>query len=368
MRWLWGLVLLTPLAVGFSFPSVFVLGGISLAMLKSSFFHGENRDRIAFVAFNLTMITSFLILLMTFSNASYQVQYEIIMRDFWMNGYLPVSEPWRIPLWIVDVFSSHLLSYPLGGSNGASTFSLIAFLIGCGCFWKNGDKKFLVMLAGVIGLAFIASAMQRYPFGGHARLMQYFAPLACLLIGSGFAVMIHQLWPDRLQPSVIRISMGLLLAIGLTILIQDVRNPYKESYDQEHREFTEQLWKNNHADRPLYCLMDSEEFPTTWSKFYYRCQQQIVTGGKYQKFPPRNQLVHAQTYQAVVWYRDRSRKGVLSDWHTRLKKSFDVTDRKLYPIDFGEEKAWYEVLTLRPRRQNTKEIRTARRSPERTKQ
>ena len=55
---------------------------------------------------------------------------------------------------------------------------------------RRGHGAMLACLTVPFGLAFLAAAVGRYPYGTEARLMQFAAPSICLLSGLGAAVAI----------------------------------------------------------------------------------------------------------------------------------------------------------------------------------
>jgi len=349
VKWLWSLVACIPLALGYSFPAVFVLGGISLAQLSRSFLNGSNHERIAFVAYNVVLVSVFLVLFVLFTNTNYETQFDNIMGDYWAEGFVPISKPLTIPWWLLNALSSQVLPYPLGGDNGGSTLALLGFLVGSAWLWKQGQTRWVTLTAGVFCLALVASAMQRYPFGGHPRLMQYLAPLACLNIGTGFAVLLSRVSDRRHRNRLEMIISGVLATIAVVVVIQDLKQPYRKIRYVRHRHFADRLWNQAAQQEPVYCLMRGSSLSPAWSSYSYRCPQQIATRGEFSTLPEVDHLDPQRTYQAVIWYQDQQKKRDYPKWRDQLTEKFEILSERQYPMESLDQMAYYEVLRLRLR-------------------
>ncbi len=328
IKWLVGLIVLTPLALGYSFPSVFVLGGISLSLLMPVFVRGSRNERLAYVVFNLCLVSTFLLLHFATTGDSYNVQFEQIMGWYWVEGYLPVEQPWMIPFWFLKVCASHCFEYPLGGDNGSGTVSFIGLVLGVTIFLRRCDRRVVTLGAGIIFLALIASGLKRYPFGAHARLMQYLGPLACLFIGPGFVAMLEFFRQKRVQQRAIVLTLGILAAIPVTVVIQDIVRPYKRIRYQQHRELAHNIWTQTKNENPLHCLMNSPAYAPAWEHHPYTCSQEFETGGEFMTLPAWEKLDPSQTYRGVVWYRIRDFKRAFPAWKNNIEQQFVIHDRE----------------------------------------
>ncbi|MDC0262256.1 hypothetical protein OAK47_03435, partial [Planctomycetaceae bacterium] len=291
----------------------------------------------------------FLLLHFACTAESYNVQFEQIMGRYWVDGYLPLDRPWMIPFWFLKVCTSHCFEYPLGGDHGAATLPFVGLVVGSVLFFKRRNANIVMLGAGVLFFALIASAIQRYPFGGHARLMQYLAPLACLFISLGFVAILEIFRPAQIQRRSVFISLGILAILPVVVMVQDINKPYKRIHYQQHREFAHKLWQQSSTDKPLYCLMRSPAYAPEWEHFPYRCSQSLETKGDFLTLPERDQLDTTKTYRAVVWYRLREAKKNFPLWEAELQKQFVIREREVFTIEAKDYTETFEVLSLQPR-------------------
>ncbi|MEK6238263.1 MAG: glycosyltransferase family 39 protein, partial [Planctomycetales bacterium] len=209
-RWLWLLVALVPLAVGFSYPVVFLAGGLSLVVAYVLFITRNASGVAPWLAFSLVLVLSFGgVLWLSATQAHSELNF---MRIHWASAFPPLSEPWKLPVWLVVVHASDLLGYPFGGPRGASTATFLCFLAG---LWfalrkrtsstdanasheprepheqgEPRDLTFVLLCAAPLSLQMVAAALQRYPYGGHVKFSQYVAPMICMIAGCGLAYLI----------------------------------------------------------------------------------------------------------------------------------------------------------------------------------
>src|SRR5690606_38101364 len=52
------------------------------------------------------------------------------MTEYWRTAFPPLSELGRLPAWLLEVHTSDLLAWPIGGGRGASAFTAILAAIG----------------------------------------------------------------------------------------------------------------------------------------------------------------------------------------------------------------------------------------------
>jgi len=359
LKWLLILTAMTPLALGYSFPSVFILGGISLSLMMPAFFRGNSKERILFVMFNVCLLSTFLLIHLASTKESYQVQFDGIMGVYWADGFVPLNRPWMIPVWFLKVCTSYCFEFPFGGDNGSATLPFLGLVVGCVFFFKRRHSQIVMLGGGVLLLALIASAMQRYPFGGHARLMQYTAPLACLYIGLGFVEILQICRPIKLRKQYAILSLGVLATIPMVVSMRDIIKPYKRIHYQQHREIAHRLWNTSKPEDPLYCLMESPDYAPTWEHFPYRCSQIMETQGDFLTLPAREDLDPSATYRAVVWYRIRDAKKSFPRWKKDLEQQFVVDEQETLTINAAEYTETFVILNLQPRSQYTPPEMTA---------
>ena len=100
--------------------------------------------------------------------------------SYWSAGFPPMSEPWKIPIWLLDVHTGMMMAYPNGGHSGGSVVSFALAVIGGVVLWRT-RRPVLLLLLSPVPLMLFAAALQKYPYGASARVAQHIAPAACLL-------------------------------------------------------------------------------------------------------------------------------------------------------------------------------------------
>lgn len=306
MRYQWILMAFTPLAIGLSLPAVFACGGVS-AFLAFVLFQQPNphvqqsqqqgnsvlrilqsavRDGrwIAWGIFNVVLLGSFGLLLKLFSHDHNVAD----MDHYWKHVFPPATTPWRLPLWFLNVHTGDLLAYPIGGGRGASSLTFAAVCCALVALWKGHHRTLLVLLLSSPLLHLVASALQRYPYGGHVKFSQHMAGIICLLCGIGTAAILSWLARhERIGRRVAVAAVVYLMAIGTASMSRDVMLPYKTESDMRARAFAEWFWFNAGFDSEVLCThsdLGRDFCPEMYKKLswaaMYRCNKQIYS-------PPR---------------------------------------------------------------------------------
>jgi hypothetical protein len=172
------------------------------------------------------------------------------MRRYWAGGFPPWSTPAMVPVWLLDVLTSHAFSYPLGGANGASAATTFLIVVGVIALFRTGRGAWVPLLLGPLLLGLVAALVGRYPFGGSARTMQYAAPAICILAGLGAARLLFRLS----RPRLLRMGLWGLVIIGVAPTVQAFLHPYKMKEDRDARNFARWFWPAKAKDAELACL------------------------------------------------------------------------------------------------------------------
>jgi hypothetical protein len=148
-------------------------------------------------------------------------------------------------------------AYPIGGENFGSTTTSILFGVGVWTMIRQGRGAVVGVLLGpfVVGLA--ASAMHKYPFGGHARVMQYLGPSVCLLSGFGASELIGRIASAALRRRTIGLVAALAVALGLGSMFKSMIRPYYELACKNRRDFAEWFWPEQSQLGGLLCINDA---------------------------------------------------------------------------------------------------------------
>jgi hypothetical protein len=278
--WLWTLAALVPLALLLSNPAVFVAGAVGLGLSVPAWRTGRWACRLALGSFGVALVAVFTLLYTSLDNAQSAGAIPGL-RHYWASSFPPVGEPWRLPGWLIAAHTGSAMAYPGGGGRGASTATLIAFLVGVWVLVRRGDGAILTCLAASFGLALLAAAQRRYPYGSEARLMQFAAPGICLLAGLGAATVLDLIRCVRARRAVLKAGLAGLVACGIVPQIVSWAYPYRMLYDQQQREFARRFWVEQARGAELACAhLDYRiDPPGSWQgrRAWYLCNQAIYS-------------------------------------------------------------------------------------------
>ena len=282
-RWLWYLAVLVGPAVGYSFPAIFMAGGVGLVIAwrlarsaltpcpspkgrgeydaltpcpspkgrgeydaltpcPSPKGRGEydtltpdpaprvSRALAAWIVFTVVLVASFAAVLIVSKDSVGETNQQTMEETHWANTFPPLGHPLKLPLWLLETHAGAMLGYPVGGPNWGSTFSLLCVVVAVAVLVRRRQRLFLGLLLAPLGLNFIAAALHRFPYGGHARMTLFLAPALCTLIALGLAAGL--MWiegtmrSDGLKPILRRMGFspsgnvnGFTIALGLLVLL-----------------------------------------------------------------------------------------------------------------------------------------------------
>lgn len=242
-RWI-ALIMAAAVGIWISYPSVFVVGGIGLALLYT-LVRSPSPRMIAFataygVAVSVSFLAMFLVMAQPQAESGWSPSSPGTVEQ-WGAGFPPMREFWRLPLWVLDIHTGNMFAYPVGGKHGGSTVTFVLVLIGSVAIWRQGRRDLLLLLLGSLPFAFIAAALHRYPYGTSARLAQFVASSICLLAGLGLMTSLKFLIPRRIIPKAIAVIVFLLAGITLAGTAVDIVHPYKTFGDYENRRILREL-------------------------------------------------------------------------------------------------------------------------------
>jgi hypothetical protein len=278
--WLWSLVAAAPLALVLSFPAVFVAGAISVGLFLPVCRQRTGNAWRAYVAYNAVLCVAFAGVLSISSGPPFQDTRDF-MVDYWSRlcGFPPLFEWTGLPAWFIGVhLGDTIFSVPYGAENGGGAISFLGCIVGAVAMYRRGQRPLLVILAATFGLAFLAACLQRYPYGGHNRVMQFLVPAISLAAGLGAATLLARVTRPVLHR---RLSVGLVMGLvvfGIGVCIRDVRHPWHFVADEQHREFAREFWQDEPGKLTICSLTDLQRdfCPGGWYS-YYRCNQQIYS-------------------------------------------------------------------------------------------
>lgn len=273
-RWWWALAGLTPAGLALSFPSLFVISGINLALLPLAWRSGW-KIRGIFAAGNLILICTFAFLYLTIIQVQESAT-RVGMQAYWQSGFLPWHQPWQIPGWLMNAFTGEVFAYPVGGSHGRSTLTLIAMLIGSACVYRQRSTTWLAVFTLPLVLALIAASLRRYPFGPSVRVSLFLAPMVVSLAALGLTQVLSFAQRHFHSNRMTHAYLAFLLLIATVGWINNLVQPVRVNREWQCQAFARWFWNSPENDIVLCAITDLKADvprPPIW----YRSSQRIYS-------------------------------------------------------------------------------------------
>jgi hypothetical protein len=230
------LAVLTPWT---SYPSVFVLGSASLALLVHGFrhrgtVHGRARILLACTAGMASAFSTFVLW-----QSALRHQATPVLRAFWEPSFLDLSSPAAALTWIGRCLNEI-------GNYGTREMGLPLVVLGLiGAISLRRRPARLVVLLGPLFLALLASALHLYPLGG--RLVFFLLPCVWVLAARGIEVLrrhlsVRSAWLSWGLPTIL-LAPALLWA-GQRFIVVTPRCQFREAfaYVEARRQPRDVLW------------------------------------------------------------------------------------------------------------------------------
>jgi hypothetical protein len=362
-RWWWTLTALVPLLVAFSYPAVFVAGGVSIALAPSALRSTQRPVRLGCMVYNVVLAASFLAVYFACTVFQAEAVRESYRTGFWAESFPPLDRPWAVPLWLLDVHAGSMMSYPVGDRHGASVLTLLCVMAGCAALYRSNQKTTLALLVAPFGLGLTGAFMGRYPYGGAPRIMLYAAPSICLLTGLGLTELLARIRKLQAQR---RVFLGILTALALLggwMMHRDLMKPYRVADDLRTRDFARWFWSRQSGKGELACLKSDLELsfgPRLW-----RVGMSAVYLFHQRMFSERHRQRRPVDLDSSVYSMDRPLRlvafnhlptgnPVFDGWLAALERSYEVKQTDTYLIQPGKPgEDWlrdaYVVVELFPR-------------------
>jgi hypothetical protein len=339
------------------------------------------RGWLPWAVFNLVLAASFAALVLV-NRSAVSGDEQRSMDRYWVESFPPVVHPWKLFVWFLKIHCEGMLGYPVGGPNWGSLISFLLCLAGAAILVRRRQGFLLALLLAPLTLNFVAAAMHRYPYGGHARMTLFMAPAFCILIGLGMAggaalaaALRGRLTqgsrhtpcadPDgtRRVPTTADLDgtrrvpatyartgllalLGLFLAIGAGILLRDLWYPYKSGTTLRAKEFAQWFWTDLAADSELVCLetdLKANLSPGSYEhglSSLYLCNQRIYSPRHARGEPPRWDRVSAKRPLRCVLFRSRTWERdarPLERWLEGMQRDYRLVTRDKYPAPFYDK-------------------------------
>jgi len=365
-RWIWGMVCLVPVSFLFSFPALFIAGGMSLGMLPFIAINSHTplkrstRELVAYAAFNLAAAGMFLVLQWLILGTHYQSSSDF-MTSYWKSGFPPgLDQPVQFLLWLWDAGTSSLFAVPFGGERSGSILSSSLFLIGLISLYRTKRSLLIFTSAGVASLAFIAAALRKYPIADHPRLLQYFAPFVALAVGTGLAALASS-FRSRFQiasclnpRSIGWITMSI---ISIVIVGRDISHPYQNIRDVAHRDFARRLWQEKPGQTTI-CLatnFPAEIYYEHHMAAYYSYRALYTPDRQFRKsYPSVDEFPNEPLICIAFHYEGTPRnEPAYSEWISNMERKYRFLKSDTHRLELrgGTDKAigCYEIFEFTPK-------------------
>jgi hypothetical protein len=329
--WLWVLLAVTPLALLMSNPAIFVAGGVGLGLLLPVWKTRQWLCRLALVSFGLACITVFFFQYLTIGHVQSASAMDGL-RQYWATSFPPLAQPWQLPGWLVWAHTGSTFAYPGGGAQGASAATFVAFVAGAIVLARRGQGAIVGCVIGPFGLAFLAAALGRYPYGSEARLMQFAAPGICLLAGQGAAAAMELIASLRVRRGVIWLGLSGLVACGIGPQVLSFLHPYRMLYDHQEREFARSFWAREATGAELACahLDYGLDQAGSWQghSAWYLCNQMIYSPARRARKSSSGNAISAVHPLRCVVFDASDASPVVREWLTRMQRGLKLRDTK----------------------------------------
>ncbi|QDV36565.1 ArnT family glycosyltransferase [Tautonia plasticadhaerens] len=255
-RWLWWLAAAVPFALAGSLTAVFVVGAVGLAMVPGVWRARRPAVWAAYGAFGVASAATFLLLyrfhLATARSEWLRLEY---LLPYWAGSFPPFEDGAIATIfWLLRIHAGNMLSYPVGGDDGASGLTLLCVVVGLAFLARSGRWAFAALLALPFALNLVAAGVHRYPYGGEARIAQHLAPSACLLAGIGAARLIDRVRSRARADRLRRLAIGGLLLVGVGNLTQAVVSPHHMISAESDRAFARWFWDQQSREAEVSCM------------------------------------------------------------------------------------------------------------------
>lgn len=343
LRWLWGLCAATPLAVGCSYPALFVAGAVSLVLVATWCRAPSRRALLPVIAFPLALAGSAGPLLVYTAQTQYASYAATGQVSCWVNDFPPsYREPAKLATWLLERHTGHMFAYPLGGKRGGSTLTTLALLAATVVLIRRRQYALLTLAAVPLALCLAAAALERYPYGGSQRTMQFIAPLVCLLTGLGLATLLALVRWVEFNRRLVLGTLALLLILGVGLLAFDLRRPYKTVFDEQAREFARWFWTEQARDAELVCVhrdLGQTFSPQHWMydrTAVYLCNQQLFSARHSKLQPPQLEQISADHPLRCVLYNEHPVDDPkFREWLAGMQAKYALRDCRQYQVNTG---------------------------------
>lgn len=339
-RWLWGLAAVVPVALGLSFPAVFVAGGIGVAAAWTLWQRGMARSAWALGAYLASVLGAF-VAVQAAARAHLSPAGAATMQAYWKDAFPPWESPASLVRWLVAAHTGPMLAHPVGGDHGASIATALLCLAGVAVLLRRRQGVLLAVLLVPWGLNLLAAALHRYPYGGHVRVALHLAPSVCLLAGVGLAAVLGRLGAAKQVTGGMAGALLVLSAIGVGTMVRDVARPARSENDLRARAFAQWFWVAQAFDGELVCARTDLHLPFTHTPLLegdeaiYYCNQRIYSPRHARRQAPRWERVSERWPLRCAWFRVPwlpCDEAEVARWLDQMERRYRLVSRHTYPV------------------------------------
>ncbi len=250
-RWLVVLILVTPVALFMSLPSVFVAGGIAatlIVMVRQI----SIRQRVLAGVFAVVVAASFGLLVEAFIGKQFAGSGPDQVRC-WI---FPPFNPVEFVAWFWRTHTGNYFGYPIDLATPWSGGAFALLAVGAVVLLRRGRWAIAGLLLAPFVLTFFAAVLRRYPYGDSPRVGQHLVAGICLLIGVGLGATIERFArTPRLLRGAELCVFAFFLAVGFIGVSASVIDPTSEvKRDVANRRFLRDEFHQAPADATVAVL------------------------------------------------------------------------------------------------------------------
>lgn len=344
IRWLWGLVVAVPLALGLSHPAVFIAGAISIFVALVLWSGRQRRGWLAWIVYNVVILGSFGLLFYVSIQGQKTAELSY-MQEAWHSAFVPLTSAIAFVKWFLLTHVGESMAYPVGGERGASSITFLFCIMGLALLWQTRRWALMVLCLTPAALQFVAAAMKVYPYGGHIKFFHHVSPLIAILVGLGASAWLGW-WARKGKAKFVlhsfRTLVILLAAVGIVLIVRDVTHPCKTKSDLRARAFAQWFWPTAAFQGEVACVttdLGQDFSPEVWTELtwaaMYVCNKRIYSSADAWVKPPDWERISDDWPLRCVVYRVphlEFDEQALARWLKDMQSRYKLLGRESYPF------------------------------------
>jgi len=341
------LIFVSAVGIWASYPAVFIVGGILLTFGITALRARSTKSvGIVFTA-GIIAVLSFSAMYATIGRAQAAAAASLVTSKTWSFAFPPVTEPWRLLAWFLDVHTGNMLAYPNGGNHGGSTATFLLCLMGISALLRR-RRELVLLLLSPLPLMFVAAAFYRYPYGGSVRAAIHLAPMVCLLAGSGLVALLTKFLNPKTTLRVLYSVCGISCFFIAGAIAADFVRPFKNESDLRDRQIVQLLASATGKNDLWVVFGDTRNHPHVpnlihWGGSAARVRFNILRYVKVPVFWGASPVDLPQRKNGDIWlivYKDNQQQfpeSLKNRYVQRFEERFGMPTLDRYPIDDKRE-------------------------------